>query len=119
VPIYHLATREDHIAPANSVFTGAKIFGGDVRFVLAGSGHIAGVVNPATKPKYQYWTGPRPDGAYEEWLEQAAEHPGTWWLDWARWLKAQSPGEVPARIPGSGQLAALCDAPGTYVKKRA
>jgi polyhydroxyalkanoate synthase len=119
VPIYHLATREDHIAPANSVFTGAKIFGGDVRFVLAGSGHIAGVVNPAAKPKYQYWTGPRPEGTYEDWLKQAEEHPGTWWPDWAEWLKTHSPGEVPARIPGSGKLEALCDAPGTYVKIRA
>ena len=119
VPIYHLATREDHIAPANSVFTGAKIFGGDVRFVLAGSGHIAGVVNPTTKPKYQYWTGPHPTGTYEDWLGQAKEHPGTWWPDWIAWLEARCPGEVPARQPGDGSLPTLCDAPGTYVKMRA
>ena len=119
VPIYHLATREDHIAPAASVFTGAKIFGGDVRFVLAGSGHIAGVVNPATKPKYQYWTGPRPKGTYEKWLQKAKEKPGTWWPDWLAWLRSRSLGEVPARIPGSSKLPALGDAPGTYVKVRA
>ena len=65
IPIYHLAMRDDHIAPARSVFIGAKLFGGDVRYVLAGSGHIAGVINPVGKPKYQYWTGPRPAGAFE------------------------------------------------------
>ena len=119
VPIYQLATREDHIAPAQSVFTGAKIFGGEVRFVLAGSGHIAGIVNPAARPKYQYWTGPRPEGAYEDWLQQAEEHPGTWWPDWIAWLEAQASAKVPARTPGAGKLAPLCDAPGTYVKIRA
>ena len=119
VPIYQLATREDHIAPAKSVFTGAKIFGGDVRFVLAGSGHIAGIVNPAARPKYQYWTGPRPDGTYEDWLQQAKEQPGTWWPNWIAWLEAQASAKVPARIPGAGRLAPLCDAPGTYVKIRA
>jgi polyhydroxyalkanoate synthase len=119
VPVYQLATREDHIAPAKSVFTGAKIFGGDVRFVLAGSGHIAGIVNPAMKPKYQYWTGPRPEGAYEGWLQQARELPGTWWPDWIAWLEAQASTKVPARVPGAGKLAPLCDAPGTYVKIRA
>jgi polyhydroxyalkanoate synthase len=119
VPIYHLATREDHIAPAKSVFTGAKLFGGDVRFVLAGSGHIAGVVNPVAKPKYQYWTGPQPKGTYENWLRKAKDLPGTWWPDWLAWLKNQSSGEVTARIPGKGALPALCDAPGTYVKVRA
>ncbi len=119
IPIYHLATREDHIAPANSVFIGAKNFGGEVRFVLAGSGHIAGVINPATKPKYQYWTGPRPSGSYDDWLRRAKEHPGTWWPDWIDWLKARSSGDVPARIPGDSGLPALCDAPGTYVKIRA
>ena len=119
LPVYELATREDHIAPAKSVFTGAKLFGGDVRFVVAGSGHIAGIVNPATKPKYQYWTGPRPEGAYEDWLQQAKEQPGTWWPDWIAWLEAQPSAKVPARVPGAGKLEPLCDAPGTYVKIRA
>jgi polyhydroxyalkanoate synthase len=118
IPIYHLATREDHIAPARSVFIGAKLFGGDVRYVLAGSGHIAGVINPVGKPKYQYWTGPRPAGAFEDWLAKTAEHPGSWWPDWVAWVAAQSAERAPARIPGEGQLPPLDDAPGDYVKMR-
>ena len=83
VPIYNLATREDHIAPAKSVLLGSKFFGGPVRFVLAGSGHIAGVVNPPAKIKYQYWTGPKPRSAsLDTWLKKAKEHPGSWWPDW-------------------------------------
>jgi polyhydroxyalkanoate synthase len=118
LPIYCLATREDHIAPAKSVFIGAQYFGGDVRFVLAGSGHIAGVVNPPTKPKYQFWLGPHPSGQLETWLTEAVEHPGTWWNDWIAWITAQAPAKVTARIPGSGPYKALADAPGTYVKIR-
>jgi polyhydroxyalkanoate synthase len=116
IPIYNLAAREDHIAPAKSVFNGAKLFGGDMKYVLAGSGHIAGVVNPATKPKYQYWTGPRPQGEFEAWGAEAKEHPGTWWLDWIKWIEAQASEKVPARLPGQGKLKALCDAPGEYVR---
>ena len=85
VPIYNLATREDHIAPARSVLFGSSFFGGPVRFVLAGSGHIAGVVNPPSSKKYQYWTGPRPTSDdLEKWLRSAEEHPGSWWPDWIR-----------------------------------
>jgi polyhydroxyalkanoate synthase subunit PhaC len=116
IPIYSLATREDHIAPAASVFTGMKLFGGDVRFVLAGSGHIAGVVNPARKPKYQYWTGPRPAGAFDAWLKEASEYKGSWWPDWFDWIAKQAPEKVPAREPGGGKFAPLCDAPGEYVR---
>jgi polyhydroxyalkanoate synthase len=119
IPIYNLAAREDHIAPAKSVFTGAKLFGGEMKYVLAGSGHIAGVVNPAAKPKYQYWTGPRPTGEFEDWLKTAQEHPGTWWLDWIKWIEAQAPDMVEARIPGEGKLKALRDAPGEYVRVKA
>ena len=119
VPIYNLATREDHIAPAKSVLLGCKYFGGPVRFVLAGSGHIAGVVNPPNKNKYQYWTGPRPRSSnLDKWLAQAKENPGSWWPDWLAWLKRQDPTEVPARIPGSGALKVIEDAPGSYVKVR-
>jgi polyhydroxyalkanoate synthase subunit PhaC len=118
-PIYNLATREDHIAPAKSVALGCKFFGGDVRFVLAGSGHIAGVVNPPGKQKYQFWTGQRPRNAdIDGWLAKAKEHPGSWWPDWLVWLVRQAPTEVPARIPGDGALQALEDAPGSYVKVR-
>jgi polyhydroxyalkanoate synthase subunit PhaC len=119
VPIYNLATREDHIAPAKSVLLGSKSFGGPVKFVLAGSGHIAGVVNPPAKNKYQYWTGPRPRSAnLEAWLAKAKEHPGSWWPDWFDWLKRQDDTEVPARVPGAGGLKAIEDAPGNYVKVR-
>ncbi len=119
IPIYNLAAKEDHIAPARSVFTGSKLFGGPMRYVLAGSGHIAGVVNPVRKPKYQYWTGGAPEGTFEEWAAKASETPGSWWGDWLSWLTAQAPDRVRARIPGEGGLPALCDAPGEYVKVKA
>jgi len=116
IPIYDLAAREDHIAPAKSVFIGAQYFGGEVNYVLAGSGHIAGVVNPADKPKYQYWKGERPSGEFDAWVEKATEYPGSWWVDWIKWIEDQAPEKVPAREPGGGKLKPLCDAPGEYVK---
>jgi polyhydroxyalkanoate synthase len=120
IPIYNLATREDHIAPPKSVMLGSKFFGGPVRYVLSGSGHIAGVVNPPARKKYQYWTGPRPRGAdLDTWLAKATEHPGSWWPDWLAWLKKQGVAEAPARAPGGGALKPLEDAPGSYVKMRA
>jgi polyhydroxyalkanoate synthase len=119
IPIYNLATREDHIAPAKSVFTGAKLFGGEMRYVLGGSGHIAGVINPpGPKLKYQYWTGPRPEGAFEDWVAKAEQHPGSWWPDWAAWVAAQAPEKVKARKPG-GRFKTLGDAPGEYVRVKA
>ncbi|MGA2895227.1 MAG: class I poly(R)-hydroxyalkanoic acid synthase, partial [Xanthobacteraceae bacterium] len=118
-PIYNLATREDHIAPAKSVMLGSKLFGGQVRFVVSGSGHIAGVINPPNKQKYQYWTGPKPRNAdIDGWLAKAKEHPGSWWPDWLVWITRQSPTEVAARIPGDGALKPIEDAPGSYVKVR-
>jgi poly[(R)-3-hydroxyalkanoate] polymerase subunit PhaC len=120
IPVYNLATREDHIAPAKSVLLGSKYFGGPVRFVLSGSGHIAGVVNPPDKHKYQYWTGPKPRSAnLEGWLTKATEHPGSWWPDWLVWLQRQDDTKVPARTPGDGALKPLEDAPGSYVKVQA
>ncbi|MDP3256597.1 MAG: class I poly(R)-hydroxyalkanoic acid synthase [Bosea sp. (in: a-proteobacteria)] len=119
IPIYNLATREDHIAPARSVFTGSQCFGGPVDYIVAGSGHIAGVVNPPGKVKYQYWTGGPPRGTYEDWIGAAQEHPGSWWPHWFSWVEAQAPKRVKARVPGSGKLPALADAPGTYVLKKA
>ena len=116
-PIYNLATREDHIAPAKSVLWGSQYFGGPVKYVLAGSGHIAGVVNPPSKPKYQYWTGEKPRGSsVESWLKKAKEHPGSWWPDWLKWLKAQDAEKVAARKMGGGKLKPTEDAPGSYVK---
>ncbi|HEY6257372.1 MAG TPA: class I poly(R)-hydroxyalkanoic acid synthase [Xanthobacteraceae bacterium] len=117
LPIYNLAAREDHIAPAKSVLLGSKCFGGPVRFVLAGSGHIAGVVNPPDRRKYQYWSGAKPTSAnLERWLAKASEHPGSWWPDWLAWLKAHDATEVPARPPGGGHIEPIEDAPGSYVK---
>jgi polyhydroxyalkanoate synthase len=119
VPVYNLATREDHIAPAKSVLYGSQFFGGPVSYVLAGSGHIAGVVNPPGKAKYQYWTGPAPEGSeLDKWLASAQEHPGSWWPHWFDWLKALGAETVPARPVGGGKLKPLEDAPGSYVKVR-
>ena len=117
VPVYNLATREDHIAPAKSVLYGSQYFGGPVKYVLAGSGHIAGVVNPPSKPKYQYWTGDKPNGeSVEIWMKSAAEHPGSWWPDWLDWLKALDAETVSARKIGGGKFKPIEDAPGSYVK---
>jgi polyhydroxyalkanoate synthase subunit PhaC len=115
-PVYNLATREDHIAPAKSVFLGSKFFGGPVRFVLSGSGHIAGVVNPPSKHKYQYWTGGAAKGDLNAWISKAKEHEGSWWPDWFAWLEKLDDRRVPAREPGGGKLKPIEDAPGRYVR---
>ena len=117
IPVYNLASKEDHIAPARSVFLGCKYFGGEVDYVMAGSGHIAGVVNPPHLKKYQYWTGGRPVGDFDEWLAKATETPGSWWPHWQRWIEAKDDARVPARTPGK-RLKTLGDAPGTYVRVR-
>jgi polyhydroxyalkanoate synthase len=119
VPVYNLATREDHIAPAQSVFLGSSFFGGPVRFVLGGSGHIAGVVNPPEKKKYSFWTGGPADGELDKWIDNAVEQKGSWWTDWLAWLKDIDRREVPARIPGEGPLPAIEEAPGRFVKVKA
>ncbi|TXN30812.1 class I poly(R)-hydroxyalkanoic acid synthase [Methylobacterium sp. WL30] len=119
VPVFNLATREDHIAPAISVFEGSSKFGGPVDYVLAGSGHIAGVVNPPSKPKYGYWTGGKAEGRLEDWLGAATETKGSWWPYWFKWLEAQAPERVPARKPGGDALPSLAPAPGTYVRMKA
>src|SRR5215207_47829 len=116
IPIYHLAAREDHIAPACSVFLGAQLLGGPVRFVVSGSGHIAGVVNPPVRNRYQHWTGGPPTGELETWLEDAEERPGSWWPDWHAWSEAQDRMRVPAREIGGGKLTPIEDAPGSYVQ---
>ena len=117
IPIYNLATREDHIAPAKSVLFGSQYFGGPVTFVLAGSGHIAGVINPPALGKYQYWTGPAPEGSdVDKWLAKAEQHPGSWWPHWIGWLKSWNSETVPARAVGGGKFAPIEDAPGSYVK---
>jgi polyhydroxyalkanoate synthase len=117
IPIYELFTKEDHIAPAASVFRGSKLFGGPVRLTMAGSGHIAGVVNPPDRKKYQFWSN-GPAANLQEWMATAAETAGSWWPDWASWLAAYSGPKVPAPDPSGGPLWAIEDAPGSYVKSR-
>jgi len=120
VPIYNLATREDHIAPADSVLYGSQFFGGPVKYVLSGSGHIAGVVNPPSLGKYQYWTNDTiKDVTLAEWLKGAREHKGSWWPDWREWLQSIDPGQVPARAVGTAAMPPIEDAPGSYVRVRA
>jgi len=119
VPIYNLATREDHIAPAESVLLGSQFFGGPVRFVLSGSGHIAGVINPPTLNKYQYWINDNiKDVTVAEWLKAAQEHKGSWWPDWREWLGGIASEEVPARAVGSEAFPPIEEAPGSYVRVR-
>jgi len=119
VPCYVQAGKEDHIAPPRSVWKVTDHFAGPIRFVLAGSGHIAGVVNPPGKHKYQYWTCGTPAPTLEEFVASAVETPGSWWPDWIEWVRARAPATVAAkgaRIPGKGKLPPLEDAPGSYVK---
>ncbi|MCP4380082.1 MAG: class I poly(R)-hydroxyalkanoic acid synthase, partial [Hyphomicrobiales bacterium] len=119
-PIYNLATREDHIAPARSVFLGSSFFGGRVTFVVTGSGHIAGVINPPSRNKYQYWTGPAPKGdGYEDWIGKAKEHAGSWWPHWQKWIEAKTKTKVKPPLMGGGKLKPLEDAPGSYVRMKA
>ncbi|MEO5759897.1 MAG: class I poly(R)-hydroxyalkanoic acid synthase [Mesorhizobium sp.] len=117
IPVYNLAAKEDHIAPARSVFLGCRYFGGKVEYVMAGSGHIAGVINPPHLNKYQHWTGGKPVGDFDEWVEKATENAGSWWPHWHRWILDKSDARVTARKPGK-HLKTLGDAPGSYVKVR-
>ncbi|MGB7243377.1 MAG: class I poly(R)-hydroxyalkanoic acid synthase [Sulfitobacter sp.] len=116
-PCFVLATKEDHIAPWKSVYPTTGLLGGDVTFVLGGSGHIAGVINPpGEREKYGYWTGEGYPDDPENWLAKADHHAGSWWPHWADWLEAQDRAkQVPARVPGAGKLKVIEDAPGTYV----
>ena len=120
-PSYIQAGREDHIAPAESVWKLQDHFTGPKKFVLAGSGHIAGVVNPPAQMKYQYWTNDAPAPSLEAFIEGATETKGSWWPDWIAWLTEKGNARVPAtggRQPGQGTLRALESAPGSYVKAR-
>jgi polyhydroxyalkanoate synthase len=119
IPIYLQSSREDHIAPFKSVYKATKLYSGPTRFIVAGSGHIAGVINPPSANKYQYWTNDDVSGGVDDWWGHAAEHPGSWWPDWDRWLARLSGEKIAARVPGTGKLKALEDAPGSYVKIKA
>jgi polyhydroxyalkanoate synthase len=116
VPAYFLSTREDHIAPWRSTYRGTQLLGGPSRFVLAASGHIAGVVNPPEGGKYNHWVNESVPATPEAWFETATEMAGSWWPDWNRWATAQAPERVAARVPGAAGLAVIEDAPGSYVK---
>ncbi len=120
-PSYIQAGREDHIAPADSVWSMTQIFRGRLKFVLAGSGHIAGVVNPPSQQKYQYWTNPDRVETLDEFVAGATETKGSWWPDWIAWLHGRDDRQVAAkraRVPGQGRLKAIGDAPGEYVRVR-
>jgi polyhydroxyalkanoate synthase len=116
VPSYFISTVEDHIAPWKTTYKGAKYLGGKVRFVLGGSGHIAGIVNPPAAKKYHYWTNEATPETAEKWFDTATQKPGSWWEDWQAWIDSQNAGEpkVPARQPQK----ALEDAPGSYATLR-
>jgi len=117
-PLYFQASREDHIAPSRSVYKSARLFGGEVTYTMAGSGHIAGVVNHPDAKKYQHWINPALPATFDEWQAEAQERPGSWWPHWAEWLHARSGGMTEARDPLTGPLKPIEDAPGAYVKVR-
>jgi poly[(R)-3-hydroxyalkanoate] polymerase subunit PhaC len=115
LPSYFISTAEDHIAPWKGTYRGARYLRGPVRFVLGGSGHIAGIVNPPAAKKYHYLTNDTLPATAEEWFDSAKQHPGSWWEDWQAWIDRQNAGEkVAARTPRN----ALEDAPGSYAMVR-
>jgi len=117
-PVYFLSTREDHIAPWKSTYAGTQLPSGPVKFVLGGSGHIAGVINPAGSPKYGYRINDALPADPDQWLAGSTEYEGSWWPHWLEWVKPKAGAKVDARQPGDGALKALEDAPGSYVKVR-
>lgn len=118
IPACFISAVEDHIAPWQSTYSGARLFGGKTRFILGGSGHIAGIINPPGANKYNYRVTDELPEDGEAWAKQAAVNAGSWWPEWDRWVRALDNAQVPARVPGQGKLAAIEDAPGTYVKSK-
>ncbi len=118
IPIYLQAGKEDHIAPYNSVYKATQLYSGPVTFMLAGSGHIAGVVNPPAANKYYYYTNPATPENVEDWIAGAEHHAGSWWPHWHNWLSRKSGRKIAARVPGDGALPVIEDAPGRYVKMK-
>lgn len=119
MPVYWVSTREDHIAPWKSTYAATQIYTGPKTFVLAGSGHIAGIINPAGSGKYGYWLNPELPPDPDAWLERAEHQEGSWWPHWAAWNRQHAGELVPARDPAKGPLPPLEDAPGSYVRVRA
>jgi polyhydroxyalkanoate synthase len=118
-PTFILSTREDHIAPWKATYAATQLYSGPVKFVLAASGHIAGVVNPPEGGKYHYWVNPNLPADPEEWLSEASQQAGSWWPEWQKWVEPFGGEKIPARKPGDGKLTPIEDAPGSYVKVRA
>ncbi|MFZ4762454.1 MAG: PHA/PHB synthase family protein [Alphaproteobacteria bacterium] len=118
-PSYIMGAREDHIAPWKSVYSSTQVYQGSIRFVLAASGHIAGVINPPAANKYSFWTNNEMPVDADQWFDTATQTEGSWWPDWNNWVAQYAGEKVPARVPGTGKLKALEDAPGSYVKIRA
>lgn len=119
VPVYVVSTREDHIAPWKSTYAATQLYSGPVRFVLSGSGHIAGIVNPPTANKYGYWTNTKTPADPDKFLEGAKQTDGSWWTDWDKWVGKYAGKQIPARVPGDAKLKVLADAPGPYVAIKA
>jgi polyhydroxyalkanoate synthase len=113
-----MSAREDHIAPWTSTYAATQIYRGPIEYCLAGSGHIAGVVNPPEPEKYGYWTNKENPADPEAWLAGADESPGSWWPQWRKWIKKYAGGEIDARAPGDGELKAIEAAPGSYAATR-
>jgi polyhydroxyalkanoate synthase len=113
-PAFLLSTQEDHIAPWKSTYAATRLYGGPVRFCLAGSGHIAGVINPPDSAKYGYYLNTKLPKSPDQWLDGAEFHKGSWWEGWDKWVGRHGGGQVPARAPGTG----IENAPGSYVQAR-
>jgi len=118
-PSFLLSTKEDHIAPWKSTYAATQLYRGPVKFVLAASGHIAGVVNPPGRSKYGHWENPKNPPTPDEWLATAKQYPDSWWPAWDKWVGKYAGGEVPARKPGDRKLKPIEKAPGSYVLVKA
>jgi polyhydroxyalkanoate synthase len=119
MPAYLLATREDHIVPWRTAYASTQLLGGRIEFVLSASGHIAGVINPASKNRRNYWLNPKRENDPEQWLAAATQQAGSWWRHWADWLAGHGGGQVPARSRlGGGPYRELEPAPGRYVREK-
>jgi polyhydroxyalkanoate synthase len=113
-----VSLKDDHVSAWEATYDGARLFGGDIRFLLGGSGHNAGVINPPSANKHGYWTNEAMPETAEAWMEGAARNEGSWWPDWQAWLVRDGVDRVKARTPGKGKLKAIEPAPGSYVKMR-
>ena len=119
VPSYFISTVDDHIAPWRTTYLGAESLNAPVRFVLGGSGHIAGIINPPVRDKYGYYTNDNFCKSADEWFAGASQQSGSWWTDWIEWMKLNnSEQKVAARVPGANGRDVIEAAPGRYVMRR-